>query len=60
MPISLDNIEKRMVSASYMKGYSFSPADTEAFKGLSAFPDANATPNAYRWAKHISALTGLR
>jgi len=59
MPITVDNVEKRMASASYMKGYSFSPADTDAFKGLTAFPDASATPNAFRWAKHISALTGI-
>jgi hypothetical protein len=59
MPISVDNIEKRMANASYMKGYAFSVADTDAFKGLAAFPDAAATPNAFRWAKHISALTGL-
>ena len=59
MPISLENIEKRMVNASYIKGYSFSPADTEAYKGLSAMPNAKSNPNAFRWAKHVAALTGL-
>ncbi len=60
MPITVEEIEKRMATASYMKGYSFSPADTVAFKGLSSFPDQGATPNAFRWAKHIAALTGLQ
>jgi elongation factor 1-beta len=60
MPITVEEIEKRMATASYMKGYSFSPADTVAFKGLSSFPSQGATPNAFRWAKHIAALTGLQ
>ena len=58
--VSVADIEKRMVGASYMTGYSFSAADSEAFSSLTAFPSQANTPNAFRWAKHISALTGIQ
>ena len=60
MPVTADIIDKKMAMASYMKGYSFSEADVNAFKELKEFPSAKKTPNAYRWALHIAALSGLR
>ena len=39
-------------------GYALSEDDKKAFKALSTFPGRD-TPNAYRWALHVAALTGL-
>jgi elongation factor 1-beta len=60
MPVTVENIEKKMAGSSYMKGYAYSEADVNAFKELNEFPSAKKSPNAYRWALHIAALSGIR
>lgn len=45
---------------SYVTGYTLSEDDKTELKALSGFPNQASHPNSYRWAKHITALTGLR
>lgn len=45
--------------SSYITGYSLSADDKAEFSGMSSIPSAATHPNAYRWASHVVALTGL-
>lgn len=47
-----------LATRSYVTGYSMSADDSKALSNLKLFPCANKQPHAYRWARHISALTG--
>mmetsp|Transcript_21999 Transcript_21999/g.30338 ORF Transcript_21999/g.30338 Transcript_21999/m.30338 type:complete len:248 (+) Transcript_21999:20-763(+) len=60
---SLSQLEEHLLTRSYVSGFSFSEGDSACLKQVIAaeggIPDKNANPNTYRWALHISALTGL-
>ena len=55
---SVDELNKHLVTRSYVEGYSMSPADTIALAALKGLPAIKSHPHAYRWALHILALTG--
>lgn len=55
---SLSDLNTFLVSRSYISGFKFSAEDSKVLSTLSSYPDAKTYPHAYRWAKHISALTG--
>jgi len=57
---NVEALDKHMATRSYVTGYALSEDDKKAFLALKAFPARASTPNAYRWALHISALTGLQ
>jgi elongation factor 1-beta len=59
MPFSnVADLNKHLATRSYVSGYAFSAEDRREFEKLTATPSASAHPHAYRWAKHIAALTG--
>jgi hypothetical protein len=55
---TVEELNKHLATRSYITGYSFSTDDKAALANLKAFPSAAGTPHAYRWARHISALSG--
>lgn len=57
---TVQDLDKHLASRSYVTGYSLSSADKDALAALKSAPCASAQPHAYRWALHISALTGKR
>ena len=57
---TVEALEKHLATKSYVTGYALSDDDKKAFAALKAFPARASTPNAYRWALHISALTGMQ
>jgi hypothetical protein len=57
---TVQDLDKHLASRSYVTGYSLSAADKDALAALKSAPCASAQPHAYRWALHISALTGKR
>lgn len=56
----ISELNKHMLSRSYVTGYSFSKDDSETFArlGAEALTGTTSNPHAYRWALHISALQG--
>jgi elongation factor 1-beta len=52
------DLDSHLATRSYVQGYALSKADTDALSALSGIPTRD-TPNAFRWAVHIIALTGL-
>ena len=57
---TVELLDKHLLTRSYVTGYALSEDDKKAFSALKAFPIRASTPNAFRWALHISALTGLQ
>lgn len=57
---TVQDLDKHLASRSYVTGYCLSGADKDALAALKSAPCASAQPHAYRWALHISALTGKR
>ena len=57
---TIEAFNAHMATRSYVTGYSLSEDDKAALANLKAFPSSSAQPHAYRWALHISALTGNR
>jgi elongation factor 1-beta len=57
---TVEALDKHLATKSYVTGYALSDDDKKAFAALKAFPARASTPNAYRWALHISALTGMQ
>jgi hypothetical protein len=57
---TVEALNEHLASRSYVMGYSLSAADKDALAALKSAPCASAQPHAYRWALHISALTGKR
>jgi elongation factor 1-beta len=55
---TIADLESHMATRSYVEGYALSKADTDALSALAGIPGRD-TPNAFRWAVHIIALTGL-
>ena len=55
---TIADLESHLATRSYVQGYAMSEADTAALSALSGIPGRD-TPNAFRWAVHIIALTGL-
>ena len=60
MSLTVEQLDKHLLTRSYVTGYALSEDDKKAFLALKAFPNRAATPNAFRWALHVSALTGLQ
>jgi len=56
---SLDELEKHLSTRSYITGYSLSEDDKRELRALGSLPSPSTHPNAYRWATHIVALTGI-
>lgn len=50
----------QMGSKSYVEGWMYSSADSEAFAQMGSCPDSKKMPHAYRWFIHIAALQGVR
>ena len=42
-----------------MTGYALSQDDSTELLALTSIPSASASPNVYRWAAHVVALTGI-
>ena len=57
---TVEALNTHLATRSYVTGYSLSEDDKAALANLKAFPSSSAQPHAYRWALHISALTGNR
>jgi elongation factor 1-beta len=55
---TIADLESHLATRSYVQGYALSKADTDALSALAGIPSRD-TPNAFRWAVHIIALTGL-
>ena len=55
---TIADLESHLATRSYIEGYALSKADTDALSALAGIPTRD-TPNAFRWAVHIIALTGL-
>eukprot|EP01040_Poterioochromonas_malhamensis_P014172 gene14172-15670_t len=56
---SLADLEKHLSTRSYVTGYSLSEDDKTELKALTGFPSQKSHPHTYRWAKHITAVTGI-
>ena len=54
---NVDELNAHLATRSYVSGYSYSPADRAAFAALSGAPNGASHPHAFRWAKHIAALS---
>ena len=57
---TVEALNTHLATRSYVTGYSLSEDDKSALAALTASPSSSAQPHAYRWALHISALTGKR
>jgi hypothetical protein len=57
---TVEALNTHLATRSYVTGYSLSEDDKAALANLKATPSSSAQPHAYRWALHISALTGKR
>ena len=57
---TVEDLNKHLATRSYVTGYSLSADDKAALAKLTSSPCATSAPHAYRWALHISALTGKR
>ena len=57
---TIEALNTHLATRSYVTGYSLSEDDKAALANLKATPSSSAQPHAYRWALHISALTGKR
>ena len=57
---TVEALNAHLATRSYVTGYSLSEDDKAALANLKASPSSSAQPHAYRWALHISALTGKR
>jgi hypothetical protein len=57
---TVEDLNTHLATRSYVTGYSLSEDDKAALANLKATPSSSAQPHAYRWALHISALTGKR
>ena len=57
---TVEALNTHLATRSYVTGYSLSEDDKAALAALKASPSSSAQPHAYRWALHISALTGKR
>lgn len=55
---TIADLESHLATRSYIEGYALSKADTDALSALAGIP-CRGTPNAFRWAVHVIALTGL-
>jgi elongation factor 1-beta len=53
----LQNLEKHLVTRSYISGYQASRDDLAVYSALSSAP-SSSSPNAQRWYNHITALLG--
>lgn len=57
---TVEALNTHLATRSYVTGYSLTADDKAALANLRGFPCAKSTPHSYRWALHISALTGAR
>jgi hypothetical protein len=57
---TVEALDTHLATRSYVTGYSLSEDDEAALASLKSSPSSSAQPHAYRWALHISALTGKR
>eukprot|EP01034_Spumella_vulgaris_P036283 gene36283-44759_t len=57
---TVELLEKHLSTRSYITGYSLSADDKKELAALKAFPTKATSPNAWRWATHIVALTGAQ
>jgi elongation factor 1-beta len=54
----LNDLNKKLATRSYLKGYSCSEEDKTTLCKLTGIPDAGAWPHVNRWAHHIVACMG--
>ena len=54
----LNDLNKKLATRSYLKGYSCSEEDKTTLCKLTGIPDAGAWPHVNRWAHHIIACMG--
>ena len=55
---SIEDLNKHLSSRTYVSGYALSDSDLTAFDDLAHFADKASSPHAFRWAGHVSKLSG--
>lgn len=52
----IQELDSFLQTRSYIDGWYFSSADIECFEKIPVSPDAQKSPNAFRWYMHIASL----
>ena len=55
---SIEDLNKHLSSRTYVSGYALSDSDLKAFDELAHLADKSSSPHAFRWAGHVSKLSG--